>query len=256
MLCLAEAVASHPIPTGEDYNTNEEEGDDLKFYHSCLEEIDRYRRLDQWIPSYHNTLSTAALECQTRFVKAGLTPLKLTDFLQYTRDECFDDLRIGAFSSLMDLGMFRNDDILRWFLCVLGTDPSPYFRERMLCLFGRTLGSIAIGDVHIDATSSAPPQDGLIIEQESSTEARKADLARTQTIHGAIAALKEELGGNIVLKKTLWEAIESPVLTLREICDLLQICQILYTPETSMLVVLKYPRYLKYARRVKVTLSV
>ena len=252
MSCLAEAIASIPIPTTEEYNANEDEGDGLKFHKACLEEIDRYRRLDQWIPSYHNTLSIAALECQTKFVKAGLARIKLADFLQYTQNECFDDLRIGAFGGLLELGMFRNDDILRWFLFVLGTDPSPYSREHMLRLFGKTLGSIAIGEVHMTATASVPQQDGLIIEQESSTEARRADLARTQTIVGAVAALKEELRGSVVLKQALWEAIESPVLTLREIGELLLICQNLYTPETSMLVVLRYPRFMKYSRLIKV----
>ena len=252
MSCLAEAVASNSTSAAEGYDNNEDEGDDLQFYMACLEEVDRYRRLDQWIPSYHNILSITALECQSRFVNAGVTPIKLADLLQYTRDQCFDDLRISAFGSLMELGMIRNDDVLRWFLFILSTDPSPYIREHMLRIFGRTLGSLAFGEGSLTATASAPHQDALVIEQESSTEARKADLARRRDILGAMAALKEELQGNVVLKQALWEAVESSTLNLREISELLGICQILYTPETSMLVVLKYPRYMHITRQIKV----
>lgn len=46
----------------------------------------------------------------------------------------------------MALGMVKNDAILRWFLFVLGTDPSSYVREYMVHILGRTLGATAIGE--------------------------------------------------------------------------------------------------------------
>lgn len=151
--------------------------------------------------------------------------------------------------------MIHNGTILRWFLFVLGMDPSPYIRDYMLRLFGKALGALAIGESSITAASATAQQDGLIIEQESSTEARQAVLARRQTVEGALNALKAEIHGNEVLKRGLWNAITSPILTLREIGELLCICELLYTAESSMIVVLRYPRYWRCAKVGKVRLS-
>ena len=245
MKALAESTSTTTPPITEIFELGNDDGDDITFYRSCLEEIDRYRRIDEWIPSYHNVLSTTALECKQRLAKTGGIPIKAADFLQYTQEGCYDELRYVAFKCLMDLGLSRNCYILRWFLFVLGSDPSSYVRDRMIYLLGRTLGSIAIGHPSSGLTSASTAQEstGLIIEQESSTAARQADLARKQTIPGALAALKAQLTDNATLKTALWQAIESPALNLHQLAELLEICTLLYTPENSMLVVLKLPRY-------------
>lgn len=259
MSALADALSSKPAPISntfdEDMNLEDDDGDDIRFHNTCLDEIDRYRRLDEWIPSYHNILSTTALDCKLKLIKAGATPLNLIDFLQYTRDGTSDILRLNAFGNLMELGMVKNDAILRWFLFVLGTDSSPYVRELMLRLLGRTMGTIAIGGNSNAAAVTTAQPDGLIIEQESSTEGRQADLARKQTVVGALQALKEEIGKNVVLKKGLWGVISSPAISLRELAELLEMCELLYAPESSMVVVLKYPRYWKCSKVGKVSYS-
>jgi len=244
MTSLAESIsAAKPLSENifELGNANE---DNVTFYESCIEEIDRHRRIDEWIPSYHNTLSATALDCKRRLMKTGGIPIKATDFLLYTQDGCYSDLRLTAFRCLMDLGLHRDDPILRWYLFVLGTDPSPYIRENMIHVFGKTLGSIAIGESSSKAADAAAMDNtGLIIEQESSTEARQADLARKQTIPGALAALKSELSDNSTLKSALWEAIESPTISLRQLGELLETCSLLYDTNSRMAVVLKLPRY-------------
>lgn len=259
MSALADALSSKPAPISSSFEENmdleDDDGDDIRFHNICLDEIDRYRHLDEWIPSYHNILSTTALDCKRQLIKAGATPFNLVDFLQYTRDGTSDILRLNAFGNLMELDMFKNDAILRWFLFVLGTDPSPYVRENMLRLLGKTLGTIAIGENSNAAAATATQSDGLIIEQDSSTEGRQADLARKQTVIGALQALKEEIGSNEVLKKGLWGAISSPAISLRELAELLELCELLYAPESSMIVVLKYPRYWKCTKVGKVNSS-
>lgn len=258
MNALADALSSKPAPISDPFDEDmdlEDDGDDIRFHNTCLDEIDRYRRLDEWIPSYHNVLSTTALDCKVQLVKAGATPLNPVDFLQYTRDGTSEILRLKAFSNLMELGMFKNDAILRWFLFVLGTDPSPYVREHMLRLLGKTMGMIAIGESSNPAATTTAQSDGLIIEQESSTKGRQADLARKQTVAGALQALKEDIGKNEVLKKGLWGAISSPAVILRELAELLDMCELLYAPESSMIVVLKYPRYWKCTKVGKVSYS-
>ena len=244
---LAEALASKPpFPASDLDDFEDSSGDNQIFLDACLEEIDRHRRIDEWIPSYHNVLSTTALDCKRILAKAGIIHTRPADFLQYTPDGTSEHLRLCAFSNVMALGLAENHAILRWFLFVLGTDPSPYVRENMLRIFGKTLGALAVGE-HLEAAKEQAAQpDGLVIEQESTTEARQADLARKQTVEGALNALRAEISANEVLKKELWKAIESPTLSLRQLGELLEICDWLYEPDPKMIVVLRYPRYWKY----------
>ena len=241
---LAEALASKPPFPANDFEDFEDgTGDDQNFLDACLEEIDRQRRIDEWIPSYHNILSTTALDCKRMLAKAGIIQVRPADFLQYTPDGTSESLRLTAFSNVMTLGLAKNHAVLRWFLFVLGTDPSPHIRENMLRIFGRTLGALAVGESSEVIKGQEAQLDGLVIEQESTTEARQADLARKQTVEGALNALKAEISTDLVLKTELWKAIESPSLSLRQLGELLDICSWLYEPDTKMVVALTYPRY-------------
>lgn len=241
---LAEALASKPpFPLNDLDDFEDSNGDNQAFLNACLEEIDRHRSIDEWIPSYHNILSTTALDCKRLLAKADVIQNKAADFLQYTPDGTSEHLRLSAFSNVMALGWIKNDAILRWFLFVLGTDPSPYIRENMLRIFGKALGALAVGE-HLEVTKEQAAQlDGLVIEQESTTEARQADMARKQTVEGALNALRNEISENPVLKKELWSAIRSPTLSLHQLGELLDICDWLYEPDPKIIVALKYPRY-------------
>ncbi|CAL8575180.1 Transcription initiation factor TFIID subunit 2 [Xanthoria parietina] len=229
---LSDAMAFRP-PLGHDSDNDftfaENDGDDLRFHKSCLEEIDRYRRADEWLPSYHNILSRAALNSTKTLAKAGIINTNPSHLIQYTRDGTANDLRLNAFSNLFEMGLGKTDAVLRWFLFALGTDPSPYFRAHAYQIFGRFLGSLAIGQTAETATNEQHQQqhDGLIIEQESSsTDARKADLARRTTVPGALAALKDDLKDNETLQHGLWTAITGPALSLPETKQLLDLCKL------------------------------
>ena len=241
---LASAISANPLPIARSDDDLTHDPDDPTFHAACLEEIDRYRRLDEWIPSYHNVLSRTALSCTNILAKNSLIPFNPASFVQYTADGHFSSLRLTAFTSLLSLGTFKSPPILHWFLFVLSTDPSPHIRTNLMLLLGRTLGALAVGE----SLPSKPFHDevangGLIIEQEASTETRASDLARKQTIVGAKAALVSEIGSLEVLKKELWSAIESRTISLQMQTELLDICSWLYTPQDSVVVVLKYPRY-------------
>lgn len=241
---LASAISSNPLPIARSDDDLTHDPDDPIFHASCLEEIDRYRRLDEWIPSYQNLLSRTALDCTYMLAKSSLIPLNPASFLQYTAEGHFPLLRLNAFTNLLSLGTINSAPILRWFLFVLSTDPSPQIRSNLMFLLGHVLGALAIGE----SLPPKPPNDeaangGLIIEQEASTESRAADLARKQTILGAKAALVAEIGSLEVLKEGLWSAIESPTISLQMQLELLDICSWLYTPQDKMIIVLKYPHY-------------
>lgn len=233
----------------------EASGDDLEFHNACLEEMDRYRRMDEWIPSYQNVLSMTSLECKRRLVQAGAADLNLVEFLQYTRDGTSNDLRLRAFEVMIDLGLMQQEKILRWFLVVLGSDPSPYLREHMLRLFGKILAALALGEISISTTKRVVAEnDGLIIE-ETSTDARRKAMDRTKTVTGALEALKDEMSRHEVLRRGVWAAICSPTISLQEMGELLLICKLLYNPHSSIIVKLTYPRYWNCKKIGKVRLT-
>ncbi|KAI9806920.1 MAG: hypothetical protein M1833_002578 [Piccolia ochrophora] len=220
----------------------EEDDVDLqRVQQAAIDEIERYRRMDEWINSYHNIFAVTALQCDQKLAKDKIVDPDIREMIQNTREDNFDPLRLQAFETLVETGLLKNDLILKIFLYVLHSDPSPYMRENMQQLFEKGLAAIALGEE--EPPPPPPPTEGLVIEQDASLESRQADVARKQTLPGALTALKKELSGNDVLKASLWEAVTAPNISLTHMRDLLDICALLYDPQTSMLVKLDYPRF-------------
>lgn len=209
----------------------------------CIAEIDRYRRIDEWAGSFQNIYSQTALKCQQRLMEAKLLDLDIVQFLQYTRAGTLDQLRLKAFDILVDFRILQHPEFLTWFIYTMSTDISPWIRRNLHRMFGIWLATVAFGE-DTDQSESRPSAS-LVIEQESSTEARQAQLARKQTVPGAIEALKRELGSNKALKEALWAACNYPRVNLFELSDFVEICGSLYEPRNSVIAKLKYPRYWK-----------
>lgn len=235
---LAEALAD-----GRGLESYDEDVERDTFRKDAVNEIERYRRIDEWIASYQNIYSATALECLLKLAKGKVVQTNLQIILQYTRHGNGDNLRLKAFECLVELGMLRNNSILSYIIYTLSTDTSVYFRHHLYHTLGRGLARIAMGEKKSDMNVQA--MDGLIIEQEGSTEGRAAELARRQTVLGALAGLKEELGKNEVLKQALWTAVSSTTINLVETNNFLELCSYLYEPEDKLTVTLKYPRYWK-----------
>ncbi|KAL4765133.1 transcription initiation factor TFIID subunit TAF2 [Aspergillus foveolatus] len=207
----------------------------------AIAEIDRYRRMDEWSSSFQNLYSRAALYCQMQLMQAKIAEVDVMQFLPYTRVGTYDLLRLDAFECLVELDIFKSPELLQWFIFTMSNDPSIWLRWQLHGLFGRALAPVAFGRGVIN--EPPPATDGLIIEQESSTEVRQADLARRQTVTGALAALKTEVSGDQVLKECLWAACSSPMIGILELSEFTDLCRVIYDPITSKRVTLKYPRY-------------
>ncbi|KAE8151084.1 hypothetical protein BDV25DRAFT_153345 [Aspergillus avenaceus] len=214
-----------------------------KLEKDAIAEIDRYRRMDEWSSSYQNVYSRAALRCQIQLMQAKIIETDIMQFLPYTRAGTYDQLRLEAFECLVQSDIFSIPELLRWFIFTMSSDSSAWLRRRLHYLFGKALAPVAFGREPIAKASTT--DDSLIIEQESSTEVRQADLARRQTVTGAIDALKMELKGDQVLKESLWAACNSPYVGILELSEFADLCRVLYDPITSVKVSLKYPRYWK-----------
>jgi transcription initiation factor TFIID subunit 2 len=234
---------------------DEEDDEPRQFRDTVIEELDRYRRSDEWTHSYHNIYTTTVLDCKRKLMKAGVIPQDPLEFAQYLHDGTSDLVRIKAFECLIDLGLIADDAVAAFHLNALSTDPSPFVRTHLFKIFCLGLASIAL-DENKAAEGSRGEVDGegdmLIVDEEASAAARKAHIARTTSIDGALAALKMELKDNLVLKEAIWKAIQSPALTLFEEYDLLDVCLVLYDPKESLVLKLRYPRFWAVEKHGKV----
>jgi transcription initiation factor TFIID subunit 2 len=205
-----------------------------------LAEFDRYRRMDEWSGSFQNIYARAALHCQMQMMQAKIQELDLMRFVPYTRAGTYDLLRLEAFECLVELDISQSPELLRWLIFTMTTDTSAYVRHHCQRLFGRALAQIAFGRPQ----QTEPSQTGgLIIEQESSTDVRQADLARRQTVPGAIEALKKEISDDPSLKDYMWAACNSMTIAVLELAELLDVCRVLFDPIQSKRITLRLARH-------------
>ncbi len=268
---LMEALTNSLIPVKIQHGglafafAEDEDEDELtKFQKDAVEEIERYRRMDEWILSYQNIYTRTALRCKRDLMKAKIIPQNPAELFAYTHDGTMDPVRIEAFDSMADLGYMSNDNLMTYFLKVMSTDASPYVRHRLYDVLFLALASVALGEYN---TQTPPTEqlhqedadgDTLIVEveTEASQAAKKALVARTTSIEGALKALKQELKDNAAFRTALWEAIRSPHINAAEQVDLLDVCSILYDAVESLTIKVKLPRYwqAKYLGKVSYSL--
>ncbi|KAA8575410.1 hypothetical protein EYC84_004576 [Monilinia fructicola] len=167
-------------------------------------------------------------------MNAGIIPLDALDFAQYLHDGTAPRVRIKAFEALADLG----------------TDPSPWVRSELTKVFHYGMGVLGLGEYKTKRVAAPVAKDGLIIE-EASTTARQEQAERSSSIIGALASLKLEVGGNTDLKNAMWKAVLSPVITVAEQNDFLELCTVFCYPKESLILKLRYPRYWKVEHRGK-----
>jgi transcription initiation factor TFIID subunit 2 len=215
---------------------------------SCIEEIDRYRRMDEWTSSYQNLYSRTALECQAVLAEAGIYRYSPLHFLQYTRPGNYDLLRLTAYQILVSPHLLAQHSILKYIIHCMVADSSPLIRHQLQKVVGEVLGRRAIGEKKEDIIID---KNDLMIEDveqagpEGAAQAlkRAEELARRHNIEAALAALKKELGGDEVLKKALWDAANYADITIEDLGTTLDFCRMLFASKDEIRVKLEYPRY-------------
>lgn len=235
---------------GEDEDDEPVDTEPQEFRELALEEIERYRRMDEYSSSYQNCFTVAALDTLCLLMKAKVIPTNHIVFVQYLQDRTADLVRIKACESLVELGVLSSPSFLRFFLCLISTDPSPFVRDRLFKVFCRGLAAIAFGENAVeDKTPEQPTEDGLIVEQENTDlETIKKMKARKEDFTTALAALREEVRDDEQLPEAIWDALESPILTVAERINLLELCSLLVDEEYSLPLKFKYPVYWTVSR--------
>ncbi|CAA9957493.1 hypothetical protein PTMSG1_01101 [Pyrenophora teres f. maculata] len=243
MRCIAETLTKSNT-TSE--LSHEEWAQEQDFTSKAIGELTRHQRLDEWIPTYQNVYTTTALDCALKLVMSRVTPFKPSEFLQYAQLGNADNVRLKAWECLIRLGMFRKDTVLKFLVHEIRSDPSPYFRKQLLRLFGIAIGQVATGDVWAPEKAVDTTADTLVVENEASNAERASALAR-QNLNGALRGLKSDLQGNKTLRLVLEEALKSKTLSMSDMSELLDICDMIFDNQkvNKLPVTLHLPRYWK-----------
>ncbi|KAF1819624.1 uncharacterized protein K489DRAFT_412924 [Dissoconium aciculare CBS 342.82] len=255
MKCLTESlVVSHrEIQPAYDFSFGEEEpaldgmdveNPDADFEQTAVGEIERYRRIDEWVVTYQNIYSTTAIECLQKLTKAGIVKDKRMELLQYTRPSTAENVRLAAFRCLNEIGLCRKMPVLKHLIHSIVDHASPYFRDRLTRLFGEALGHIALDDVEPVKAAPPPTTDGLILEQDvvNTVTLQEIDAARKASPEGAIATLKTTLPESGIFRDALWYAITSPDITIDEVANFCDVAALVVQPVTAAVVTLNLPR--------------
>lgn len=229
-----------------------------KYVHWVLDQIDSYRRQDEWELSYQNIFTTTALDCKKRLMKERVIPVAPLEFMQYLQDGNIDLVRIKAFECMVEIGMLSRPVITKFMLVTMSTDNSPFVRDRLFKLFCDGIAAIALAEskaapepapAQPDALAEDADDGGLIVEQgDVITDARKEKAARKEDINAALKGLREDLKGNEELKLAMWRAVTSQTIGLDEKRRYLEICEAMFEPEDALLLTLRYPTYWTAAR--------
>jgi transcription initiation factor TFIID subunit 2 len=252
MTCLADSLvvshrepqASYTFEFGEDEPMADDNNPDADFEKEAISEIERYRRIDEWISTYHNVYSTTSIECLQKLTRAGIVKDKIKELLEYTRVENAVNVRLVAFNCLVETGVTRKMSMLAYLLSSLVEDRSPTFRRALLDCFGVALGHIALGDDEPEPLQAPVVNDsGLVLETEVNHEVRHLEATRKTSPEGALAALKNILQVQPKFKQALWDAVTSPTLAIDEIGALADIAALVFDSKVSLGVTLKYPQH-------------
>lgn len=240
---LAYSITVENKDLGFDFANHEQALRDEEYKRIAIDEIHRYRRIDEWIPSFHNLYTVTALDSMKVFMQSGALPRRLSDFIEYTKRENSDPIRIKAYDCLVELGAFRNPDIMAYFLVSFFTEPSPYVRNQLWSVMSRAIGAIARGESDKPKTVM-PAAGGLVLDDDQDIQEARQNAAQTQqTLSGAIANLRSQISEIPVLKEILLEALRSPTIGMENFLDLLTLCRILYEAKDSFKITLRLPRY-------------
>ncbi|KAG7860928.1 hypothetical protein KL939_001495 [Ogataea angusta] len=234
-----------------------------KFLVETMVEINRAAKMDQWSPSHHHIVTVTMLREKVRLALLGLVDLSYIDLIPYTRPFYNADIRLKAFESLLLLGGLRNSHVLSLFFTTLKLERSHYLRHHLVLALMRAVGAAAVDGVfpnlEDDEFFGARKGDfnekinNLIIVEDSGAgndmKTRRDQLSRL-TMKGALEALRRDLSIGKGLRKELWSAIHSCLLSVSEKRNLFDVIEVIFEAIDSFKVTTKLPNERKLVAKV------
>ncbi|KAF3939899.1 hypothetical protein ABW19_dt0200150 [Dactylella cylindrospora] len=188
----------------------------------AINEIQRLLRMDKWMSSYHNIISSTSIDVMKDLTKAKVSRFRQLEFMAYTREDTSEQLRIKAIDCMIENSAVRDPDLLRYLCFIVGTDPSPRIRNQVLKSLLRGFGAIAVGDDKVVSRDGANSSDLTILEEGS---AMKREQEARKNIDAAIQNFKKEIADSDFFKEGL-EIILKGQDHLGPLCPTLRRCSV------------------------------
>ncbi len=219
---------------------------DIEFKERAISEILRYQKMDEWIPSYMNTVTVESLKHRCTLAFQGIADLPFYELVQYTKPNYPNRVRTTAFKCIFALGGWMNETILHYSLLCCIMEGSQLIRERIIAEILKGIGSFALYGPQIVRPSSGynSADNGFIVIEEagsSQINARRDELART-TLDGCISILRREFAGNKSLQTQFWNVLQSPLFDVKQKRKILDVCDLLFIPIDKFFITLPTPR--------------
>ncbi|OBA18220.1 uncharacterized protein OGAPODRAFT_45382, partial [Ogataea polymorpha] len=234
-----------------------------KFLIESIVEINRAAKMDQWSPSYHHIVTVTMLHEKVRLALLGLVDLSYIDLIPYTRPFYDSDIRLKAFESLLLLGGLRNSHVLSLLFTTLKLETSHYLRHHLILALMRAVGAAAVDGVFPNLEDdeffrakkgdSDEKNNTLVIVEDSGAgnemKTRRDQLSRL-TMKGALEILRRDLSIGTGLRKELWLAIHSCLLSVSAKRNLFDVIEVVFEAIDSFKVTTKLPNERKLVAKV------
>lgn len=252
---ISSMVSSFAVFNPEDGSTTfiNNDVEQFEFVKRAIDEIDRCLRMDSWIPSTHNVVTTTIINQKQGLTVGGFLPVKFEDLIQYTKPGNSNLVRLQAFNSLLNLGGVNDKSILHYFFATTQFEEAADIRSGLLRVLNDTIGRLALhGDFKVQEHKSTP---FMIIDDGSAMEERQMSQMRA-TVKGARTLVRSQLKSNIALRKGIMRLLASKRVSVLDKRDLLDICNVLDDPKNAFPITLPIPRPLRLVAQRKNNLNI
>lgn len=224
-----------------------------EFVQKATEEIDRCLRMDSWMPSVHNEITTEIIRWRENLIIGGYLPVRFEDLIQYTKPGNYTDVRLAAFHSLLILGGIYDKIILHYFFATAQYDEAPDLRNGLVRILSEAVGRLALkGNFKAKEQSNT----SLMVVDDGTTMENRQEIQLRSTYSGAQSLLKMQLKSNIALKKGIMRLLSSKRIGLLEKRDLLDICSVIDDPKDTYRISLPIPRITRLIAERKSNLNI
>ncbi|KZT52907.1 hypothetical protein CALCODRAFT_501745 [Calocera cornea HHB12733] len=207
-----------PAPLGED---------DAQILEEAVQEVDRYRLRDQYVPTQHNVVTLAALEFKLMLMLSGMIPTDGNFFLEYTREENFTPVRLAAFDALLVMKWYIRPALIRYFFSVIQSDSSRTVRRHVARAMVESIGILyqvgELGTVH--------KKEPVLVEEDSAQKKNKKSSEA-----GAMArALRRELHKSSTFRECILPGMQNTAADQEVRWCIIQLAEFFYKPHDEAL---------------------
>lgn len=212
------------------------------FISKATDEIERCLRMDGWLPSVHNMITSTAIQQKERLWVRGYLPVKFDELIQYTKPGNYNEVRISAFQALLNLGGIYNKAVVHYLFSTIVFDNFEFVKHGLISALHNTIGRLALRGDYKPRRKQRAQNSFLVVEDASVERDSRLDLQLRTTVEGALGQLKKQMEKNPSFKREVWAALQSQRLSIADKARLLQICSAISVSKNSYMVTLRTPK--------------